>query len=159
MDGYGKRVLVVDDDDQTRLLMGDVLERDGYNVVPVRNGLDALAEVKKRHFDAVITGYAVPILNGQQFVGCIRAMRPEMPVILVSAELPDYLGAGQETPFFACLRKPFDDDVLLKLLRAAAASQVADRPKNASRSPVGYPALLRGNVSAGPAETVQPPRG
>ena len=120
MDGYGKRVLIVDDDEHTRRLIGILLEQAGcYNVVLVPDGLDALYEVKKRHFDAVITDYSMPILNGQQLLGRIHAIRPEIPVILVSAHFPEYPSKVNEAPFFACLRKPFDKTILLELLRTA----------------------------------------
>ena len=46
MDGYGKRVLVVDDDTSAGLLMCELLQHEGYNVVAVSNGLDALCEAK-----------------------------------------------------------------------------------------------------------------
>lgn len=155
MDGYGKRVLVVDDDEQIRLLMGVVFERAGYNVVPVGDGLDALVEVRKRHFDVVVTDYVMPMLNGQQLFDCIRTMYPEMPVILVSGELPDFLAAGRNTPFFACLRKPFDNDVLLELLRSAVASPEAARSESPSQLTAADPASIRGSVSAASGEAVQ----
>jgi two-component system, chemotaxis family, chemotaxis protein CheY len=119
MDGYGKRILVVDDDDEVRLCMSLLLEDAGYNVIPVCDGLDALHEMKRRHFDAVITDYAMPILNGLELLGCIHAMHPEMPVILVSATVPDYSGALKDDEFFACLRKPFENALLLELVREA----------------------------------------
>jgi CheY-like chemotaxis protein len=119
MDGCGKRILVVDDDEDIRICMSLLLEGAGYNVIPVCDGLDALREMKKRHFYAVVTDFSMPILNGRQLLGRIHAMHPEMPVILVSATVPDYSGTLKDDEFFACLRKPFENALLLELVREA----------------------------------------
>ena len=119
MDGYGKRILVVDDDEDIRICMSHLLEGAGYNVIPVCDGLDALLEMKKRHFDAVVTDFSMPILNGRQLLGRIHAMHPKMPVILVSATVPDSSGTLKDDQFFACLRKPFESALLLELVREA----------------------------------------
>ena len=119
MDGYGKRVLIVDDDEHIRLLMGLVLEEADYNVVAVSNGSAALSEIHKRHFDAVITDWSVPIVNGLELLERIHAVHPETPVILVSGDFPDNPRTPGGVPFFACLRKPFENAALLRLIRAA----------------------------------------
>ena len=128
MDGYGKRVLIVDDDEHTRRLMGIMLEQAEYNIVAVRDGLDAMHEVARRHFDAVITDFFMPGLNGGELLKQIHAMRPEIPVILVSGSFHDDPEAVQASQFFACLRKPFENVMLLELLRSAVQSSAAGVP-------------------------------
>jgi len=64
MDGYGKRVLVVDDDHHARFLIGALLDYAGYTVVPACDGLAALNELSKRHFDVVVTDFHMPVLSG-----------------------------------------------------------------------------------------------
>jgi two-component system, chemotaxis family, chemotaxis protein CheY len=120
MDGYGKRVLVVDDDEHTRLLMGTLLEGAGYNVVAACDGLDALAEITKRHFDVVITDLNMPTLNGLELLGRIHAIHPQIPVILASGCLSEFLGTPKASQFFACLRKPFENAFFLEIVRVAA---------------------------------------
>ncbi len=120
MDGYGKRVLVVDDDDNTRALMGILLESAGYTVVQVCNGLDALKEINKRHFDVVVTDWVMPLLNGVELIHRIQEVSPQMPVILVSGNCPERTAAWNDAPCFAALRKPFDNWVFLHLVRSAA---------------------------------------
>lgn len=119
MDGYGKRVLVVDDDETARTLIGILLEDAGYNVVPVCDGLEAWHEVTRRHFDAIVTDFFMPGLNGRELLGRTHQAHPEIPVILVSGAFDDQPAAGKACPFFACLRKPFEKDVLLELVRSA----------------------------------------
>jgi CheY-like chemotaxis protein len=45
MEGYGKRVLVVDDDEYVRFGLGSILGRQGYMVVPACDGIGALKEL------------------------------------------------------------------------------------------------------------------
>ena len=62
MDGYGKRILIIDDDITCRSLLEDLLE--GYAVQTACDGIDGLTEMRKRRFDAVITDHCMPRLNG-----------------------------------------------------------------------------------------------
>jgi two-component system chemotaxis response regulator CheY len=128
MDGYGKRVLVVDDDENTRSLIGILLEHAGYNVVQVCDGLDALEEIRKRHFDVVVTDWVMPMLNGLELIQRIQEMSPQMPVILVSGSLPERRKADNTSHWFTCLRKPFDNYEFLDLVRSAAQVSVGGVP-------------------------------
>lgn len=139
MDGYGKRILVIDDDEDIRLCMSLLFESAGYNVISVCDGLDALYEMKKRQFDVIVTDFSLPILNGRQLLGRIHAMHPEMPVILVSATVPDDSGALKEDQFFACLRKPFEGALLLELVRQAVQLPQPAYTEDASSSAARYP--------------------
>jgi two-component system chemotaxis response regulator CheY len=118
MDGYGKRILVVDDDENTAFLISTLLECSGYNVTAVSNGVEALRELGRRHFDAIITDYAMPLLNGAELLKRIRVQYPETPVIFVSGHPSEFLDAIDPPPF-AYIRKPYDSDALLKLVRSA----------------------------------------
>jgi DNA-binding NtrC family response regulator len=120
MDGYGKRVLVVDDDHHARFLLAALLDHAGYTVVPACDGRAALIELHKRHFDAVVTDYRMPILNGIELLRQIQTHFPQMPVILTSGAFPD----SDELLQFKCqpfgrLQKPFDNHALLSLVRSA----------------------------------------
>ena len=126
MDGYGKRVLVVDDNESARALIGILLEDAGYNVVRVTNGLDALCEITKRHFDVIVTDWAMPLLNGQELIQRIQEMQLQVPVILVSGNPPEGTEAAEASQWFGCLRKPFDNSVLLHLVRSASQLPTLD---------------------------------
>lgn len=129
MDGNGKRVLVVDDHEPTRLLMRLALERAGYDVGTSGDGLEALHEVLTRHVDVVITDFAMPTLNGLQLLGRIHGVAPGTPVILVSGSPPDVRPSDDGAAFFASLRKPFDVAVLLELVGDAARAAESADPK------------------------------
>jgi len=132
MDGYGKRVLVVDDDHHARFFMGSLLTGQGYNVVPACNGVTALNELSKRHFDVVITDDRMPQLNGVDFLKQVRVRHPGLPVILAST---DAYALAQDCHPFASIRKPYDQTGLLTVVRLAAHAIVeTDSPSPRCRT-------------------------
>lgn len=124
MDGYGKRVLIVDDDHHARFLLGALLEHSGYTVVPACDGRAALNELHKRHFDAVVTDYRMPFLNGIELLQQIHIHYPQIPVIIASGSFPfpDELVPSDCRPL-GWLRKPYENRLLLELVRSAVDGQ------------------------------------
>ncbi|HEU4506378.1 MAG TPA: response regulator [Nitrospira sp.] len=64
MDGYGKRVLVAEDDDAVRTLICLILSEAGYNVYEASDGLEATESLKKRRYDALLTDYHMSKMDG-----------------------------------------------------------------------------------------------
>ena len=155
MDGYGKRILIVDDDHHARFLLGALLDHAGYTVVPACDGRAALIELHKRRFDAVVTDYRMPGLNGIELLQQIKIQYPQMPVILVSGAFPDSDELFQfDYQPFGRLRKPYDNHALLGLIRSAV-----DRHRVASEDTDEYQAIdhvrsdeLRSMAAEGRAE-------
>ena len=121
MDGYGKRVLVVEDDDDVRMIICLMLSEAGYNVYECCDGMEALGELKKRRYDAVLTDYHMPKMDGLELLDLTQAMWPETPVIVASSDvlLTDQAGRGLLAPAYAVLPKPFDSSKLLDAIRCA----------------------------------------
>ena len=119
MEGYGKRVLVAEDEESVRHLLTLVLEAAGYTVHGAEDGMEALAEMKKRRFDAVVADYRMPRLDGEQFLLLSRLMWPQTPTILLSAEHADLPVMLKMQGACALVPKPFDSQGLLQTLQAA----------------------------------------
>lgn len=123
MEGDGKHILIVDDDDDVRFLLGDLFTQEGYITHEAADGREALAEMKKRRHDVVLCDYHMPHLDGLEFLKVSRLVWPHTPVILASCdpELSDQIMSGRVAAAYACLSKPFDLDQLLSVIKEASA--------------------------------------
>lgn len=75
MNGYGKRILVVDEDVGRRARLEVQLEQEGYAVQSACDSVAGAEEMRKRHFDAVIADSHIPYRGDSPVVGCVRLER------------------------------------------------------------------------------------
>jgi CheY-like chemotaxis protein len=78
-------ILVVDDEEMLRDLIGSVLAVGGHTVVTAANGRDALDKFLSGKFDLVFTDRAMPEMNGDEMARTIKNLSPQTPVIMVTA--------------------------------------------------------------------------
>jgi CheY-like chemotaxis protein len=83
-------ILCVDDEDTPRTLRKLVLQKQGYEVVAVSSGKEALAILATRHFDLVLTDQMMPGMIGTDLARQVKLTAPSMPVVIISGvnELP-----------------------------------------------------------------------
>src|SRR4249919_2340566 len=118
MEGRGKKVLVAEDYVSNRNLLACLLEQAQYEVHLAGDGYEAVERMFNGVFDAVITDWDMPRLNGADFLSLSRILWPKTPVIIVSAhDAPSRKGLPQGA--FAWVNKPYDSKELLQILRAA----------------------------------------
>jgi signal transduction histidine kinase len=90
-DNAGARVLVVDDEQPVREALADMLRLTRHEVVTASEGIEALERFRAGPFDLVLTDLAMPGMSGWQVAQAVKAIRPEVPVVLVTGwgvELP-----------------------------------------------------------------------
>ncbi|MBI4246985.1 MAG: response regulator [Candidatus Rokubacteria bacterium] len=78
------RCLVVDDDPQVRDMIRDILSNAGHQVVLAVDGSDGVEKFKADRFDVVISDLAMPKLNGLQLARVCKALRPAVPVVMLT---------------------------------------------------------------------------
>ena len=86
--GRGSCVLLVEDEDQLRRVMKDLLEREGYIVAEARDGVQALDQVDRFAPDVIILDLNLPGLDGYEVLSQLRS-RPatrEIPVMVLTAK-------------------------------------------------------------------------
>lgn len=88
MPGEQARLLVVDDNEMNRDLLGRRLQREGYTVVTADDGYKALDLVKSHRFDLVLLDVMMPGISGMELLPLIRQMHSlaDLPVIITTAK-------------------------------------------------------------------------
>jgi two-component system chemotaxis response regulator CheY len=123
MDGQSKKVLVAEDCECIRKLLACLLEQAQYEVHLAGDGYEALGLMRNGVFDAVITDWDMPRLNGSELLALCRIFWPETPVIVISAHaVPSPGGLPHGT--FAWLSKPYVSEELLRTLGTATQQAV-----------------------------------
>lgn len=114
-------ILVVDDFDDTRLLLRTWLERKGFNVIEAENGHEAVAQAESGRPDLIIMDLEMPELDGLAATRKIRSLREldNVPVLAVSAYgaeqfREDALAAGCNE----YVSTPFEPEDLEQLIRS-----------------------------------------
>jgi CheY-like chemotaxis protein len=104
-------ILGVDDEDNLRDVLVEVLRRDGHEVDSAVDGAEGLRRVEERRYDLVVTDLRMPGLEGPALYRALRARYPEQPprVIFMSANtgIDEYASFLAETGEPA-LEKPFN---------------------------------------------------
>lgn len=80
----GKRILLVDDEQEQLSLYEQALREEGYLVLCARNGKEALACLEASHFNLVILDVVMPVMDGIEALGKIVSRYRKMPIILHS---------------------------------------------------------------------------
>ncbi|SRR6266508_2272417 len=117
------RVLLVEDDEDNRELMTEVLDAAGYEVVPAASGAEGVRALSQGPVDVVVTDVGMPGMGGLEVARAAKKIAPRVPVVVVTgyAERDDIMSArGREVD--AVLVKPVDPDSL-----AAAVKDVVQR--------------------------------
>ncbi|SDP27542.1 two-component system, OmpR family, response regulator MprA [Nakamurella panacisegetis] len=113
------RLLLADDDRAIRESLERALELEGYAVVSVADGVEALSAVRRETPDLVILDVMMPGIDGLGVCRVIRADGLRVPVLMLTARVElDARVAGLDAGADDYLAKPFELDELLARLRA-----------------------------------------
>jgi len=119
MNGYGKRALIVEHDEDERNVLSLMLENEGYNVHTASEEYLALEEMKRRRFDVVVAAHYMPHINGFRLVLIGRLVWPDTPLILLSENDMDLSEMAEQGGAYGSLCKPYDFGELLELMENA----------------------------------------
>lgn len=80
-------ILIVDDDDSTRLLLRKFLEPDGHTIIEAANGQQGLDIFNESPPDLILTDIVMPIMEGITFVRELRKKDQKIPVIVMTGDI------------------------------------------------------------------------
>ena len=112
-----QHILVVDDEESSRIGLSKILTKSGYDVLTAEDGTQALEQLAKLKCDLVITDMKMPRMDGIQLLRKIKDQNPDIGVIIVTAygEVDSYLEA-MNLGAFEYLNKPIKIDELKKVI-------------------------------------------
>jgi CheY-like chemotaxis protein len=122
------RVLVVDDDSNTRALCSINLILEGLEVLEAEDGRRGLARARLETPDLVVTDVAMPGLNGFELAEALRRdeSTAQIPLIFLSGELSaDNEARAHSLGALAYVTKPFNPPAFAKLIAGALARRGA----------------------------------
>lgn len=114
------KILLVDDEPGLLLFIARLIKANGHDALTATDGVEALKIVKETEVDLVLTDLRMPRMDGMTLLREIKALKPTMPVILLTA----YASAETELESkkigaYEYRSKPFNVDKLLDTINNA----------------------------------------
>jgi FixJ family two-component response regulator len=117
-------IAVVDDHEGFRDALQLFLRTFGFQVEAFASGREFLRSSRLEAVGCVILDLAMPDMNGLEVQQQLAARGRQIPIVFVTAHRDDYLGqCASATGALAVLRKPADDEELVRLVREALGGQ------------------------------------
>ena len=122
------RILVADDEENIRMLLSETLKDEGYEIIEVTNGDEAVKEVKKSDFDCALMDVRMPVLDGMEAFLKIREIRNNLPVIFLTAYgSSDLAIKAMKKGAYDYLTKPFDlEELKVKVKKAIELKELTE---------------------------------
>ena len=114
------RILVIDDDEQMRSMLRQMLERAGHEVVLASNGLEGMRLYRQESTDLIITDIIMPEKEGLQTIRELKTEFPDLKVIAISGGGSkgnmDFLPVAKVFGAKRIVTKPFKSQVMLDIV-------------------------------------------
>jgi DNA-binding response OmpR family regulator len=122
------RILVVDDNADTRLLSMDVLTDSGYEVEGAKDGAAGWEALQTCDYDLVVTDNQMPRMTGIEMLAKLYATRLTIPVIMATGNLPtdEFARKPWLTPD-ATLQRPFTNDDLVATVKKVLSTDDSNK--------------------------------
>lgn len=113
-------VLIVDDEDMIRMILSQLLSKDGYNILQAGDGEAAIRACTGQKIDLIITDLVMPTKNGIDLIMEIKRSQGNIPIIAISGGggikgTFDYLSVAKLIGAEEIFPKPLDLDKLRKI--------------------------------------------
>ena len=109
-----ENILIVDDEKNYTMIIGEILQEEGYTSITASSGMEALDILNKEIIDLVLTDVKMPGMSGIQLLENIKELNPDIPVIIMTAygsveKAVDAMHKGAYT----FILKPFENQALI----------------------------------------------
>ena len=112
------RILLVEDDQDTRAAMEMLFELEGFKVITAADGQEAYLKAQNEKPDVIVTDINMPNVSGLDLIRLIRedGRLMEVPIVAMSAVEKQYLNRAKELGAIAVCQKPIEFDKFLSLI-------------------------------------------
>jgi CheY-like chemotaxis protein len=111
------QILIAEDNDADRLLLGAVLEEAGHDLHFAEDGEEALTIYAKNPIDVVVTDIMMARKDGVELIMALRKLNPDVAIIAVSGKGRTGLGFAELAGAQKIMAKPVDRDELIRAVR------------------------------------------
>lgn len=115
------KILLIEDDRDFREMLSEMLEREGYAVEQVENGMEGLRKIGVADYNLIITDIIMPEKEGLETIMEIRQMRPESKIIAISgggrSAAGSYLKTAEYFGAIKAFQKPFDKNEFMDAVK------------------------------------------
>ncbi len=115
-----RRVLIVDDEDDFRSIVKEILTDESFNVSDASNGLTAVEIFKNSPIDAVLLDLGMPHMDGIETMRELRKINPHIPVIILTAfsDIPTAVEAVKQGAYDFITKPPEFDNLIATIKKA-----------------------------------------
>jgi len=147
-----RSVLIVDDDAAMRQMLASLFREQGFEVRDAGSATEALELASETEFDAVLSDIKMPGKSGIELVGELRQLRPETPVVLMTAfGSIDSAVEAMRAGAFDYITKPFEPDAVLFTLERAVERRALEEENRRLRRAVDQTSSFGDLIGESPA--------
>jgi len=117
----GKKILVIEDNEQNRYLFSFILEKNGYRVIVAPDGLEGIKKAKEERPDLILMDIMLPVMDGYEVTRRLRDLTEfkDVPIIALTAYAME--GDREKALQAGCngyIPKPIIPDEFIKVLNS-----------------------------------------
>ena len=114
------RVLIIDDKPEVGESLAVALQSAGIAALDVRCAADALAQIEQGPIDTCVVDLVMPEVNGAALCQRIHELDRDMTLLVMTGQnVPQLVQEASRAGSYACLRKPFDVEALVRIVARA----------------------------------------
>ena len=135
------KILIAEDDRELRCLFSRVLSKQGYTVIEVGNGKEALELLSSDYFDLIISDIMMPVMDGYELVRRLREQNITTPVLMITAkDAFDDMRRGFTTGVDDYMVKPINVNEMLLRVQALLrrAQMISERKQTLGNTILEY---------------------
>lgn len=152
MDNTKKQILIVDDEQNMRTVLGILLESEGYSVTLADGGKEGNKILDKEIFDLVITDLKMPDIDGFQIVKKTKELSPDSIVLVITAYgTTESAIEAMKLGAYDYIQKPFKNDEIRLVVKNALERHQLKKENNLLKNELEKKCSIKNIIGVSPA--------